>query len=49
MPPPEGVNLGDFEVNDSNTGDGREVLHHRLEAQGPISSCPYLFCGLKLV
>jgi hypothetical protein len=29
MPPPEGVNLGDFEVDDLNTQrDGRAALYH---------------------
>ena len=32
MPPPEGVNLGDFEVDDSDIGrDGRVAPRHRLE------------------
>jgi hypothetical protein len=48
MPPLKGVNLGDFEADDLNIGgDGREVSHHRIELQGPTSSCPYLFCGLE--
>ena len=39
--PLEGVNLGDFEVDDSNIEkDGRMVPHHRLEPQEPISSLP---------
>ena len=45
MPPPEGVNLGDFEVDDSNTGrDGHVAPHHRLEPWGPISSLPLSLC-----
>jgi hypothetical protein len=41
VPPPEGVNLGDFEADDSNTGkDGHVASHHRLEIQGPIFSLP---------
>ena len=41
MPPPEGVNPGDFEADDSNTErDGCVAPHHRLEPQGPISSLP---------
>jgi len=32
IPPPEGVNPGGFEANDSNIGrDGRVAPHHRLE------------------
>jgi hypothetical protein len=39
--PPEAVNLGDFEADDSNIGrDGRVALHHQLEPRGPISSLP---------
>jgi hypothetical protein len=41
MPPPEGVNPGDFEADNSDTGrDGPVALHHQLEPQGPISSLP---------
>ena len=39
--PLEGVNLGDFEVDDSNIGrDGHVAPHHRFELRGPISSLP---------
>jgi hypothetical protein len=41
MPPPEGVNPGDFKVDDLDTErDGHVALHHRLEPLGPISSLP---------
>ena len=39
--PPMGVNPGDFEVDELNTGrDGHVAPHHRLEPWGPISSLP---------
>jgi hypothetical protein len=51
--PPEGVNLRDFEANNSDIGrDGCVALHHRLEQQGAISSLPLsllwtqIICGL---
>jgi hypothetical protein len=48
MPPPEGVNPGDFEADHSNTErDGSVALHHRLEPQGLISSLPVSLCGLE--
>jgi hypothetical protein len=41
MPPPKGVNLGDFKADDSDIGrDGHVAPHHRLEPWGPISSLP---------
>ena len=37
--PPKGVNSGDIEVDDSNTGrNGHVASHHQLEPWGPISS-----------
>jgi len=44
MPPLEGVNLGDFEVDDLNTERyGRVAPHHQLQPYGPISPYPYPF------
>ena len=41
MLPPEGVNPGDFEVDDLNIESYSCVaLHHRLEPRRPISSLP---------
>ena len=41
MPHPKGVNLRDFEVDDSDRErDGHVAPHHRLEPQRPISSLP---------
>jgi hypothetical protein len=48
MPPPEGVNPGNFEANDSNTGGvGREVSYHQLEPQGPSRPAPNSFVALN--
>jgi hypothetical protein len=41
MPPLEGVNPGDFETDDLNTGgDGHVAPYHRLEPRGAITSLP---------
>jgi hypothetical protein len=41
MPPSEGVNPGDFEIDDLNMGrDGHVAPYHRLELRGAISSLP---------
>jgi hypothetical protein len=48
MPTLEGVNPGDFEVDDSNIErDSHVALHHRLEPHEPILPCPYPFVALS--